>query len=122
MKIVSYYFVVLCLSLLTVVQLSAQIKKGGTPPSFSIQSSTDVYEERAIAPIDVNKAIQEDAQRSGVLWSGRSIPVDFNIGNSGTWTIMPDGTKIWRLKITSPHAKALGLVYEHFYIKNRLII
>jgi len=29
---------------------------------------------------------------------------------------MPDGTKIWRLKITTAGAKALALAYDHFYI------
>ncbi|HOU98417.1 MAG TPA: hypothetical protein PLP65_06185 [Bacteroidales bacterium] len=116
MKKVSYYLLGLMFVSLLTVQAFAQPSKGGTPPSFSIQSSTDIFEEKIVAPIDIDQAIQEDAARGGALWAGRSIQVDYSMSNSGTWTVMPDGTKIWRLKITTSGAKAVGLAYDHFYI------
>ncbi len=40
--------------------------------------------------------------------------VDINFVNSGTMTILPDGSKIWRLQIAMRGAKALGLYYDKF--------
>ncbi len=95
----------------------AQISEGGTPPSFvntsNISSDFDI---KTVDPIDVVQALQEDNNRPGPEWAGRSIPVSYDMNNSGTWTDLPDGRKIWRLQITSTGAQALGLCYNNFYL------
>jgi hypothetical protein len=58
MKKVSYYLLGLMFVSLLTVQAFAQPSKGGTPPSFSIQSSTDIFEEKIVEPIDIDQAIQ----------------------------------------------------------------
>lgn len=42
--------------------------------------------------------------------------VSFNLNNSGTWEILPDGSRIWRLRIVSPNATDLWLVYDQWRI------
>ncbi|MBI4647907.1 MAG: PKD domain-containing protein, partial [Bacteroidia bacterium] len=98
------------------LNINAQPSKGGTPPSFSFKAFSSDIDEISVAPIDVAQALQEDANRPGPYWTGRSIPLEASLNNSGTWTNLPDGTKIWRLKISSSGAKALGIVYDDFYI------
>ena len=93
----------------------AQQSEGGTPPSFLYKSAT-TFDQRKITPIDVAQAQAEDANRPGPLWAGRSISVGLNMNNAGTWTVLPDGTKIWRLKLLSAGAKAIAVCYDDFFI------
>ena len=94
---------------------TAQISHGGTPPSFQYRDALpDNYMEVSVTPINVAAVRAEDSLRPGPLWAGRSIPVNYTLENSGTWTTLPDGNKVWQLKITSVGAKALGVAYTSF--------
>ena len=94
----------------------AQPSKGGLPLSFSDATITSDFEAINVPSINVDQVIAEDAQKGIILWVGRTIPLDYDMSNAGTWTILPNGTKIWRLKLSSLGAKALGVTYSDFYI------
>ncbi|MFA5782963.1 MAG: PKD domain-containing protein, partial [Bacteroidales bacterium] len=116
MKKFMYFFTLsVLLSVFLFQDLKAQISKGGTPSSFTFPTITGTFDVQNIPAIDVNAALLEDANRPG-LWAGRSIPVNYDMTNSGTWTDLPDGRKIWRLKLTSSGAKGLAVCYNNFYI------
>ncbi len=103
--------------LLNISAAFSQPSEGGTPNSFIYKSQiSNVIDARQLPSIDVNAAILEDANRPGPAWAGRSIPVGLNMLNSGTWTDMPDGSRIWRLKLSSSGAKAIAVCYDNFYI------
>jgi len=40
--------------------------------------------------------------------------VNLNLNNSGSWEILPDGSRIWRLRIVTPGATDLWLVYDQW--------
>jgi lysyl endopeptidase len=42
------------------------------------------------------------------------IDVNFNLTNSGAWYILPNGARLWRLKIVSPSAKLTSIVFSHY--------
>jgi hypothetical protein len=42
--------------------------------------------------------------------------VNYNLDNSGEWTTLPDGSRIWRLAISSPGALSINLLYDKFWI------
>ena len=42
--------------------------------------------------------------------------VNFNLKNSGLWEILPNGDRLWRLKILAPNARTINLNYSHFDI------
>ncbi len=42
--------------------------------------------------------------------------VSFNLHNSGTWETLPDGSRVWRLRIVSPNATDLWLIYDQWRI------
>ena len=46
----------------------------------------------------------------------RSIPSDISMTKSGTWTTLPDGDRVWRVRVSSPGALALIPCYDEFYI------
>tara|TARA_R110002050_G_scaffold290320_1_gene443927 strand:+ start:573 stop:2696 length:2124 start_codon:yes stop_codon:yes gene_type:complete len=42
--------------------------------------------------------------------------VDFNLLNSGVWTSLPNGDKIWQLSIICPDALSINLLYDQFWL------
>jgi lysyl endopeptidase len=44
------------------------------------------------------------------------IDVDWTPGNSGTWEVLADGSKLWRLRILSRKAKSLNLGITDFFL------
>jgi len=42
--------------------------------------------------------------------------VNFNLDNSGEWTVLPNGDKIWRLVVSCKGALSINLLYDKFYI------
>jgi len=97
--------------------IQAQVSKGGIPPSIQFKSVvTSGLDEINVPAINVSTVMAEDSARPGPLWVGRSVPVGVNMTNAGTWTDMPDGSRVWRLKIKAAGAKAIGVYYDDFYI------
>lgn len=113
-KIIAFVFT------MGIVQFSfAQVSEGGTPPSIEQEISSNGIDHIVLSAPDVNLLLQEDEAselnkdlyRYGVL-----INTDLTPDNSGTWTDLPNGGRIWRLKISSENAFALGLRYREFQI------
>ncbi|MFH2143345.1 MAG: PKD domain-containing protein, partial [Bacteroidota bacterium] len=97
----------------------AQVGQGGIPPSFLQQNLNEEIDIITLISPDVNALIQEDEtsmKEKDLFRYGVMINTDLNPDNSGTWTELPDGGKIWRLKIKSDGALALGVYYQDFQI------
>ena len=114
-----FYFItgLLLISLMGMSYANAQISAGGTPKSISL-NLRDNYDVKSFAAIDVEKAMIEDAANDakGALYRyGKTINVGLNINTAGTWTEVPDG-EIWRLKLKSAGAKALGVYFDDFWL------
>ena len=100
--------------------LYAQISQGGIPLSFQLKSGISQNIDNVfVNPPDMNTIRAEDElnEKNGEMYMvARLIDVDFSMDNSGSWDYLPDGTKIWRLSITSEDAKALSIHYSEFYL------
>lgn len=100
--------------------VNAQISNGGTPASILFQVEDD-YQRLQFSSPDMNSIKQQDLlddanggpapRRMGV-----SVIIDKGIENSGTWSDLPGGDRIWRLEISVPNALALGVYYDDFFI------
>ena len=74
----------------------------------------DTIEHREMPRVDVDTLLAEDAVREN---SGRpvaprfakNIQVDYTLDNSGTWETLEDGSRLWRLRLSSPGALSLNL-------------
>jgi lysyl endopeptidase len=106
------------LSFVTV--LKAQISEGGLPIGLQkvvtssnspFQYSPAIYK---LAKPNVAAAKSQDAlnDSKGPYRVGLNVPVSITMTNSGTWSILPDGTKVWRLIISGDDAQALGLYFS----------
>ena len=108
-------------ALVLVSTASAQVSEGGTPPSFdkslTASLSTDIPVER-MGTIDVAAYLAEDAideaQGDVPFRFGAPFDVNFSIQNSGLWEELPDGGRLWRLRIECPGAYSINLVYDDY--------
>lgn len=102
------------------VALNAQVSEGGLPiglqkvattGSAPFQYSPAVY---VLSKPNIVAAKNEDsANDSKVAYRvGLNVPVSITMNNSGTWTLLPDGTRVWRLIISGKDALALGLYFS----------
>lgn len=99
---------------------SAQQSAGGFPLSSEIVKVQD----QKVAQIEFSRPDYEgimkknaEDERKGVAkpyMVATLLPSDISLANSGTWTYLNDGRKIWRLTISVPDAKGVGLYYDQF--------
>ncbi len=100
---------------------SAQISRGGLPrSSYKIVSSDDVPAVQLPA-VDVEKLLAEDAERrkAGKEFDRRfgfTFDVAFTPENSGTWKELPNGDRIWQLKVLAPGAFSINLTFHKYFL------
>lgn len=112
-----FNYLLMLIGILISGSLLAQISEGGTPPSIKYQIKADNVDKITLAKPDLRKEMMEDVSADkGAYRVGKMLTVDLSMENSGTWTELPDGGKIWRLKIHVDEAKALSVYYKDFYL------
>ena len=121
MKKIYLLVLVLSIGLLNISDnLMAQISNGGTPPSIMFQLDDNVQKLNFPSP-DLEAITQQDLLDEAAGGPkpprmGVSVIVNKGIENSGNWTELPGGDKVWRLEIEVPGALALGVYYDEFYL------
>ncbi|MDG1475716.1 MAG: T9SS type A sorting domain-containing protein, partial [Vicingaceae bacterium] len=103
-------------ALLVSIGSFAQISHGGSPISFNKNLGTaPVY---TTPTINVQPFIEEDKVtdlHKDIAWRfGIELAVQLNLNNSGLWTTLNNGDRVWRLEIKSPNAKSINLNYSNF--------
>ena len=81
--------------------------------------SIDTIEHREMPWFDVEALLTDDLARenSGKPVAPRfakNIPVDYTPDNSGTWETLEDGSRLWRLRLSSAGALSLNLGLDNF--------
>jgi len=97
----------------------AQISVEGSPMSNKTQLQS-IVETITMPSFDLQKLLREDEFESQFKdippRFGKDFDVNFGIDNAGTFEILANGTKIWRLKIKSPGAMSINLIFDKFYL------
>jgi len=96
---------------------NSQIQEKGTPWGYTSNLEVKSLKAVALQAPDVDALLAEDVDRAkeGLLYRvGVALPVHLTLDNSGEWTTLPDGRKIWRLRISSKGAEALTLDFDRF--------
>ncbi len=98
--------------------LHSQIQYGGIPftvlkdiPADDIDVFTVALTEEMIERKGYYSPHPEPGE---AMHAGFSLPADISPFQSGSWDFIGDSLQIWRLKISSPGAHALGLVFDDF--------
>ena len=100
-------------------QSAAQISAGGQPISFGTSFQKKIKSPLAttkLPSVDIATAIKEDKASGRDFRFAVPIDVNYNLQNSGTWTLLDDGSRVWQLKIHSPKAIGLAVLYQDFFI------
>ncbi len=117
--------IITIITCLTCFDLCAQISTNEEPYSFtstdrslSLRRST---EEAVLVSLPVEKKQIEkediDDEANGIPPRfGYSIPVNYNMENSGRWTKLDDGGRLWQLTIYSPGAVSINLLYDKMWL------
>jgi hypothetical protein len=113
----------LCLFQSMAMAQFASVQEPVLPPSaqFSVPAPQSVLlpQQDNAALIAEDVAEIESARLAGETVPFRSavpLPVNWNPSNSGSWETLPDGTRIWRLRIESPGATDLCLHFNGWWL------
>ncbi len=103
----------------------AQITTGGLP--YSLRAGLGVQDVPTVeaAPFDAATVAAADAQRAaeGKLPAyARVQPVDAGLYDAGTWTWLPNGDRVWRLRLVSPGALATELYFSQFRLPDNALL
>ncbi len=104
----------------------AQVSGGGQPFSFTNNLSDNFRTAKVVMPsIDV-PAMQRQAReiyaKGQMLPAGQIFPVSLTTANSGAWSTLPNGDRVWRLSIEVPGAPATSLYFDDFYIPEGAVL
>lgn len=107
----------LCLAALPLLAVPAEAQRawGGLPPSqWAPDLSAQVPVEALGAP-DVSALLAEDARApKGALRYAALLPLDVDVDSHGRWDATAGGDLIWRLTLSAPGARTVGLSFSRF--------
>lgn len=116
MKSIRYWIFGLLLALLGTVS-KAQISGGGLP---SYKDTTLAKKECLVQMPLFSKPAYTFSKNEGIrnktLRFAHAYKVSFNPINSGSWTSLENGRKVWRLHIKSAGAKSLNVIFSKYQL------
>ena len=86
---------------------------------YSIKNNFELSRQIISMPdLNIEELHQEDKIQSSArpYRYGYKFNVNYNLNNSGTWTVLENGDRIWSLLIQSKDAYAISLEYNSFYL------
>ena len=97
---------------------SAQTNQDIPPKSFLISGRLFSAPAEHVFSFDVDPSILDRREdRAGHMPGfAYSIPADISLINTGTWSIIPGGGRVWRVRLSSPGALALIPCFDQFYL------
>lgn len=106
-------------SLLIICLGYGQVTNEGQPLSWKAENIEEVLPE-IMPSFDLAALQAEDRANEGVKnkpWRfGYEFMVDHSLQNSGTWTTLPNGDRIWRIRYQSEGAKTLNFLFSDYYM------
>ncbi|HKK20022.1 MAG TPA: lysyl endopeptidase, partial [candidate division Zixibacteria bacterium] len=118
MKSVRLLLLAVALCSAAAVSTMAQISQGGSPVSF-LRAAKAAVPTVTMGAVDTQKLLAEDQQQEKLgepYRFGYPFDVQYDLTNSGIWEDLPDGTKLWRLKISCPGAYSINLIFDRFHL------
>ncbi len=119
MRIVRIAALTLAVTSVMTVQTTADAAESIPRSALPGVKSVDSIQRMVMPEVDLAELLAEDVakENSGVAAPDRfatAIPVAFAPTSAGTWETLDDGSKLWRLRISSPGALSLNLGIEKF--------
>ncbi|MCX6256738.1 MAG: T9SS type A sorting domain-containing protein [Bacteroidia bacterium] len=98
-------------------QAPAQLSEPGIPACKSMKMAGNI-DFIDLPPVDPGRfyLTENENDLSKPLHYAVMIETAFDMDHSGKWTILPDGSKIWRIGIRSAGAFSLSLIFHNYHI------
>lgn len=115
-----YLFILIYL--LTQASVYAQLSTNEFPISYDskVVCDANVLPEAVVMPeLNMEAITIEDMKNEAnnmPLRFGYRHKVNFSLTNSGIWRKLPNGDKLWQLRIVCPNAKSINLLYNKFWL------
>ena len=95
----------------------SQVSKGGTPISFKESLSPSV-QTVTMESADVQSLLEEDklADKDLPFRFGYGMDTNINLNDSGSWEMLANGDQVWRVRIKSPGAYSINIIYDDFFL------
>lgn len=111
-----YFFFVV--SFFLYLQLNAQVQQGGIPYSSTHSLAENTNSIISFPKVDVAKLVAEDIyydQQKDIPYRfGFNFDVNYNTSNSGVWTNLPNGDRVWRISFFSEDAQTLNFLLKNY--------
>lgn len=108
------------LVILAALNVPAQIEHGGTPLTIARGNELPPIEGTTLPAPNLAELAAQDAvndQDKGIPYRfGFNHAVDFDLGNSGTWGLLEDGTRVWRMEIECPGALSINFEFHDYHL------
>lgn len=98
--------------------VSAQISAGGEPLGFQKAIPVAIPTVSVAQPDFQKLAVEDDVEKYEAIPERFGYPNDvyYTLENSGVWQNLPNGDRVWRLRIEAPGAFSINLLYSRFYM------
>lgn len=117
-----FSYIILC-GLFLSLSARAQISTDEKPVSFTLNPSEmekdspiQVVTMPALDMGRIEAEDKEDEEYDVPPRFGYQHMVDYNLTNSGTWRMLPNGDKLWQLNVVCPGALSVNFCYDRFWI------
>lgn len=102
-------------------EAKSQNTEKSPPLSFSpyfekVIAKSQLLETTTVPPLDMKKVEQDALKGIGIEHFAKHLQVNFTLENSGEWRELPNGDRIWRLKVHSAGAFSLQPFFGEFNI------
>lgn len=117
-SIMNRNFIFLLVLCLVIGYANGQTTNQGQPQSWSIKTATSPIDYYLMPSFDLSKQKQIDAinEAAGIkTWQfGYEHNVNYGLQNSGTWTTLSNGDRIWQIEFESKDALSMNLVFDDY--------
>ncbi len=121
-----YYLSIIATMLISITTNYAQINVGGLPKSFLEKDIKTKIEFEKMPFVNIQKLKEEDKvnnlRKDKPFRFGQNIFVHINIKEKGSYDILSDGSKIWRLGIESTNALTINLRFENYNLSQGALL
>ncbi|NOZ45697.1 MAG: T9SS type A sorting domain-containing protein [Chlorobi bacterium] len=98
----------------------SQLNIGGQPLSYQKDLTNYSFPTETMPSFDIPVMEQEDRfigkyEKESYRFA-KSFDVNYSLNNSGSWINLPDGSRVWKLGIYSPHAYSINIIFSKFYL------
>lgn len=108
--------VLLLIIFCSVTFLNAQISKNGIPISWQENIDNTLLQQHIITPAHVPKSDKVNRGKNGSFTFATVIEFNKSIEETGTWTSLNNGDRIWQVRLKSEGAYSLNFTFSRYLL------